>query len=398
MKPEPLQPRSLKHRSHYKVYVLASAIISSMLLSFWGMKFSSDGWSPVWGVYSFELILSLVYFFSMAFGYYFWKISKLNRIIRVHSDHLDLHQGREKETILFSEIESVTIVCWSLFYVKTKKGTKYYFNSSIDRVDYVWEGVFRARPDLIDEKTYEDFRVRLVQYDHHQKRKEWFFRHRLLDVINWIIAPVLFIFFAYLIQSQTVMIHQPALYFFRLFMYSMLTMICVAFFYSFVLKKLVFDKKITANIKSQDKSRDLEFEGIILQRSKMFQLITVGFIMATLIKWEVNLYSVTKVKSDITSFNFKKGNTLLVDNRYNCIGCPYSVADGDYIIFGRGVIGQVLAGEGERVGLVSEDRKGRVIASESIHEVPPGHLAVKTSNKSQIVFVKVQDLIGKIQN
>ena len=157
-------------------------------------------------------------------SYFIWKTSKLNRVVQVFEDHVQLHQGREKEVLFYSDIESLHIVCWSLFYVKTKNGIKHYFNSSIERVDYIWEGIYRARPDLIEEKVFEEFRLKLVQYDHHQKRKEWFFRHKLLDVLNWAVLPIFFVFFAYLIQSQSVMIHQQALYFFRLFMYSMLVL------------------------------------------------------------------------------------------------------------------------------------------------------------------------------
>jgi hypothetical protein len=50
------------------------------------------------------------------------------------------------------------------------------------------------------------------------------------------------------------------------------------------------------------------------------------------------------------------------------------------------------------VGQVSQDAKGRMIASENIQEVPKGHIAVKAAKGKAIVFVKIEDLIGKIQN
>jgi hypothetical protein len=56
-----------------------------------------------------------------------------------------------------------------------------------------------------------------------------------------------------------------------------------------------------------------------------------------------------------------------------------------------------MAKEGDMVGQISEDSKGRTIASENIQEVPRGHLAVKMAKNPGIVMVKLDELIGKIQ-
>lgn len=60
-------------------------------------------------------------------------------------------------------------------------------------------------------------------------------------------------------------------------------------------------------------------------------------------------------------------------------------------------VGQVMAKEGELVGEVSQDKTGRMIASTNVQEVPVGHLAVKSSNGKDIIFIRIDDLIGKIQ-
>jgi hypothetical protein len=67
-------------------------------------------------------------------------------------------------------------------------------------------------------------------------------------------------------------------------------------------------------------------------------------------------------------------------------------------MFGRGIIGQVLAKEGDFVGEVAQDQKGRMIASDNVQEVPTGHVAIKAANGKDILFVKIEELIGKIQN
>jgi hypothetical protein len=165
------------------------------------------------------------------------------------------------------------------------------------------------------------------------------------------------------------------------------------------MKKFVFDKRIKVQMNSQpdDKLRDIEFEGIIVQRSKMLQMMTAAFIFSLVLRSEMNLFSLTRVKEDLTTFNLKQGHTLLVDNRFNCVVCKYPVRDGDLVVFGKGTVGQVMAIQGDMVGQISQDRKGRIIASENIQEVPKGHLAIKLANQKDIVMVKLDELIGKIQ-
>jgi len=395
---DPIQPRNLRYRNHYKIYVLGFLILTAMILSFWIIQFTSESFQTVVSDYSYELIMSALFFAVSGAFYFFWLRLKLNRSVQVFSDHMLIHHGRHKEEFSYADIESVTTVCWSIFYVKMKSGIKHYFNSSLERVDYIWEGIYQSRPDLMTKTEFEDFRIKLVQYDHHQKRKDWFFKHKLVDVFNWAILPLMFITLTYLFQSKQVVIHQQGLYFFRLFMYSMLVLLSTAFFFTMVLKKAVFDKKVSSQLENAEgKVRDLEFEGIILQRSKIFQLITASMVLAVLVKFDVNLFSISKVREDLAYFNLKKGHTILVDNRFNCVACAHKLSDGDLVVFGRGVIGQVLAKEGDMVGQIDQDEKGRTIASENVQEVPKGHVAVKSANGKDILFVKIDDLIGRIQ-
>lgn len=401
MKLDPLQPRLLRFRSYYRLYVIGFSIVTFLLFAFWLSRIAQDGFNNLYIEYSYELVASTIYFVLSAGFYFLWLRARLHKAIQVFDDHLLLHKGKHKEKISFDEIESVHFVWGSLYYVKLKTGTKHYFDSSFERIDYIWEGISLARPDIVDNKTFETFRLRLVQYDHHQKRKEWFFKHKLVDFFNWAVLPLVFVAVTYIVQSRNVEIHQQGLYFFRLFMYSMLVTMCTAFLYSILLKKLIFDKKIQANSNIDQpkvKVRDLEFEGVILQRTKMFQFFTACFVLAVLVKYDVNFYSVTKVKEDVANFNFKKGKTILLDSRYNCLNCKYTVHDGDFVLFGRGIIGQVLAKEGDFVGEVAKDQKGRMIASENVQEVPKGHVAIKAANGKDILFVKIEELIGKIQN
>lgn len=399
MKLDPIQPRHLRFRSYYRLYLFGFGIVTILLASFWGSRVYEDGADFVLSSYMWELSATLLYFAVTLSFYAFWLRAHLQKSIQVFPDHLVLHKGKNKEIVNYSDVENVNVVWGSIFYVKTKSGHKHYFNSSFERIDYIWEGLFQARPDLFTEKAFEEFRVKLVQYDHHQKRKEWFFKHKLVDIFNWSVVPLVFVLIAFIIQSKNVHIHHQGLYFFRLFMYSMLVTVTTAFVYSIILKKFVFDKKVSSQIDQESgKVRDLEFEGVVLQRSKVFQMVTACFLLALLVKFDVNLFSVSKVKDEIANFKMKKGNTILIDNRYNCINCKYQVHDGDYVIFGRGTIGQILAKEGDFVGEVAQDKQGRMIASENVMEVPKGHVAIKAANGKDIVFVKIEDLIGKIQN
>lgn len=378
---------------------MAFLAISSLLVSFWGLQFFQYGWKQLWEVNSHELFLSFGFLLSGGIFYFTWLKDRLKRSVQVYPTHLLIHESKVPQQLLFEDVESVSRVCWSLFYIKMKNGHKFFFNSGLDRVDYVWEGLKNARPDLISDADYESFRVLLVQYDHHQKRKEWFFRHKILDAVNWFGLPVFFLFGAFIIQNREVMIHQPGMYFFRLFMFSLLILLITTFVFSLGLKKLIFDRKIAAQLDdpSREKQRDLEFEGVILHRTKLFQIVLSCFLFTFVIYSDLNLFSVTKVKDEVSMFNLKKGKSLVVDNRYNCFNCRFELKDGDIVLFGKGYIGQIMAKGGDMVGEISQDKTGRMIASENIQEVPPGYVAIKAANGKDIVFVRTQELIGKIR-
>lgn len=400
IKLEPTQPRFLRYRTHYRVYLLFMLTLSVLVLGYWGYRLWMHSWDGLWRQQSFEILATLTYFIGVCCTYFFWLRSRLNRSVQVYPDHLKVHKGKIVQEIHYENIESISIIGWSLFFLKMKSGYKHYFNSGLERIDYVWEGIMHARPDLMSSEEWEKFRLNLVQYDHHQKRKEWFFKHKLVDVVNWIILPFVFLGFAHLVQSRQIIIHQQGLYFFRLFMYALMVLLITAFFYSIVLKKFVFDRQIKRRMEQEpgDKIRDIEFEGIIVQRSKLFQIITACFLFTFIVKTDLNLFSVTKLRGDLANLNIQTGKTTIVDNRYNCLYCRYSISDGDLVMFGRGHVGQVIAREGELVGEVSKDPTGRTIASENVIEVPKGHVALKTPNGKDIVFVKVEELIGKLQN
>ena len=398
IKLDSLQPRFLRFRSHYKIYLILLLALSVLNLCFWGYRLSQSPVKDILHEDWYELIISCCYFSLFGSFYFFWLRYRLNNKVQVFETHVFIHKGKEVIRLDFDDVESVSVVAWSLFYLKMKNGHKHYFNSSLERVDYVWEGVKNARPDLIKPEEYESFRVRLIQYDHHQKRKEWFFKHKLVDVFNWVVLPGIFLLMAYSVQSRDILIGQPGLYFFRLFMYSILILLVTTFAFSMLLKKFVFDKKIQLQAGTDsEKIRDVEFEGVILQRSKMFQMIMTSFFLGLVIRTDINLYSLTKTKDDLSKFNIKKGSTIIVDNRYNCINCKFQVSEGDLIFFGKGIVGQVLAKEGEMVGQVSLDKRGRSIASENVHEVPTGHIAVRTASGKDVVFVRIKDLIGKVK-
>ncbi|HXH75282.1 MAG TPA: hypothetical protein VNJ08_09975 [Bacteriovoracaceae bacterium] len=396
---ETLQPRFLRYRSHYRVYLIFLLSIAVLLSALWGFRAFLYSWQEAVQLYPAEMGISLFYYLSLPLCYFFWLKPRINHSVQVFSDRLTIHKGKISDEVMFENIESVTVVGWSLFFLKMKNGHKYYFNSDLERVDYIWEGLHKFSPEMVSAKDYEAFRLSLVQHDHHQKRKEWFFRHKLVDVVNWFIVPAAFLAVGYYVQSREIHINQQSLYFFRLFMYALLIMLITSFVYTVMLKKLIFDRKLEGQDGEQplDKIRDLEFEGVVIQRSKVFQLITASFLLAMVIKGDINFYSISRTRGDLSYFKIPTGKTVIVDNRFNCFSCRYQLADGDMIMFGKGIIGQILAKEGEPIGEVVQDTVGRTIASLNVQHVPKGHVAVKTANGKDIIFIKIVDLIGKIQ-
>jgi hypothetical protein len=393
-----LEPRILRYRHHYKYYLAAYLILAAGVAAYWGYQFALHPLSEILQHHWYELTGSVLFFAVSALGYVFYYRLRLDRSVQVFPDHILLHH-RTRIEIHYRDIESIKVVCWSLFFVRMQNGDKHYFNSALERMDYVWQGLFEARPDLIPASDYEEFRIRLLQYDHHQKRKEWFLRHRMLDAFMWVGLPVILLAASYAVQSQEVVIHQKGMYFFRLFMFSWVVLLFTSFCWSMVLKKFVFDRLLQQKrAAGGEQVRDLEFEGIVLHRSKLYQMCTSGFLFSLLVYFNVNLISVARIRDEMAQFNLKRGKTLMVDNRYNCIKCRYQIKDGDLVVFGRGHIGQVMAQEGDFVGEVVQDKAGRMIASENILEVPSGSIAVKAANGKDIIFVPVHELTGKVRH
>lgn len=395
-----IPPRLLKFRHQFTIYFRLLLALAALVVGMWALLFYREGMSAATVRYPYEFSFSCLYLFTFALSYVFWWRLKLKQTIQVFDDRLIIHRQGQTIEVLFSDVASVSVVGWSLFYFFMKNGDKHYFNSTLERVDYIWEGIYYFRPEIMNKEEYESYRIKLVQYDHHQKRKEWFFKHRLIDVLNWCVLPIIFMSTIYWLQAKEVEIYQPLYYFFRLVMYSLLTLLTTAFFYTIVVKKLIFDKKVEdqLEVEPSDKIRDLEYENVVIQRTKFIQTLSVAFLFAVIIQTDFNMFTLTKIRGDFSSFNLKEGKTLVVDNRYNCVQCKYSITDGDMVVFAKGQIGQVLARSGELVAQVSESQQGRSIASESVTMIPAGHVALQLANSPEIVVIKESELVGKLQN
>jgi hypothetical protein len=393
-----IQPRFLRYRNHYKLYVFFLLFMSLMLAGFWIQEFRHSSFSQIWQFHQYEFSFSMFFFFFEIATFFFWMKPHMDKKVQVFDTHLFIHYKEKVQEVRFEDIQAIKCLWRSIFFLKMKDGRQFYFNSHLERLDYVWEGIHSARPDLLPEEEFQAFRLKLVQYDHHQRRKEWFFRHKSLDAFQWFALPTFFMMAGYIFQSHSVIIHQQGMYFFRLFMFTLLILIFASFFFSLVMKKLIFDRHIAEQFKAGEKIRNLEFEGVIIQRSKLFQMGFSVFLFAIFVMQDMNFYSVTRIKDAVIEFNLAKGATVVVDNRFNCLNCKFQLNDGDLIVFGRGYFGQVMARAGEFVGQVSHDPSGRAIASTNVQEVPAGHVAVKASNGKDIVFVKTSEITGKIRN
>jgi hypothetical protein len=142
----------------------------------------------------------------------------------------------------------------------------------------------------------------------------------------------------------------------------------------------------------------MQKEDLILQRAKFLQLVTCAALMVFVVKSDLNLFSVTKLKSGSSVYKLQKGKTIVVDNRFNCVDCKHALAEGDLILFGRGTLGQVLAMPGEVIAQTRETSLGRSIASETVTEVPEGHIALKTGAEGKdVVLVPISDLVGRLK-
>lgn len=394
---EPRPPRTLPYRFYYKWYAIACAVVWLLCVGIVAMLLLHKGESTNdirEELYSFSALSILIPAF-----YLWWLHPKLTRTIQVFHDHVRISSGGMNWDVAFNEIKKVDRPFFSVMRFRMNDGHSWWFSAALERPDYLWEGLAKQRPELVESPAvYEEFRLKLVQYDHHEKRKEWFFRHRFLDLINWVIVPLIVLVAGYQYQTQDVIIHSKGLYFFRLGMYAMFMTITCALVWSVLLKKLVFDRMVEKQMESGKKLRDMQKEDQILQRAKFLQLVTCTALLALVVKTDLNLYSVTKLKSGSSAYKLQKGKTIVVDNRFNCVECKHALVEGDLILFGKGTLGQVLAMPGEVIAQTHETSLGRSIASETVTEVPEGHIALKTGAEGKdVVLVPISDLVGRLK-
>ncbi len=389
-------PRVLQYRYYYRWYAIAVAfgwlLTLGALTIFFTQPTPPKSYDEVLGLGVLAVLFPALYFY--------WLHPKLSRKVQVYADRLKFTQGERSWEVMFNDVVAVELPFRSVVRLRLRQGQSVWFSAALERMDYVWEGLARACPELTKgADAFEEIRLRLVQFDHHEKRKEWFFRHRLLDVFNWIVLPAVVIALGYQLQASSVVIHAKAAYFFRLAMYVALVTIAMAFFWSLLLKHFVFDKEVARQLQDEgSKLRDLAHESAVLQRGKFLQLVSCALLMTVIIRSDLNLFSVTKTKAAMRALKLPANRTLIVDNRYNCVDCTYALQEGDLVLFGKGVIGQVLAMPGDVVGHSRAADPGRAIASESIFAIPENSIAIKSGKDGkEVVIVPMAELVGKLK-
>jgi hypothetical protein len=202
------QPRPLLYRSHYKWYAV-------FLAALWIGCLASAVTFFVLGVetYRDEMLSFVVLSVLLPMIYLVWLHPKLTRTMQVFSDCVRITSKKVVFDINFADLESLSRPYGSLIRLRTKDGLSWTFSAALERMDYLWEALWRSRPELVgNSKIYEEFRLSLVQYDHHEKRKEWFFRHRLIDMLNWVILPAAVMAIGYFVQASQVVIFEVSIH------------------------------------------------------------------------------------------------------------------------------------------------------------------------------------------
>jgi hypothetical protein len=392
--------RSLSFRKHYRYYYAFWASI--WLACAW---YAIDQWNDEIALSSMKAELGVLSALAIVLGllYFIWLRKTFWIELKVFDDHIEVHQKRnDVRKYEFSKIKKIQTLPGSLFVIKFEDGKSLILGSMLERCDYVWDSIYQVRSDLISKEAHDKKRMKLISHDHHQKRREFFWKHRGFDFLHWAFLPISFVGATAIVQMQQIEIHQPATYIFRLAMISVLVVIVSAFIFSFTLKKMVFDPRLRKQLtnKSGSKIRDTSFEKSIWGKTKVWQFAFSVLAFSYVLKNDLNLFSITKIKHDIAISNFKKGETIVVDNRFNCLKCDYKIKEGDIVVFTKGYLGEVLAVAGEKIAYVEGDFQSRSLASnQTSYQIPEGHIAVKTGKDEEpIAIIKIDELIGRVKN
>lgn len=330
-------------------------------------------------------------------------------IIRIYPDRILTYRKGKRSQIFYEDIVSVDHFIlgflFGSFKLILKDGRKVSFTLALERPEYIIDGIYDKRRDLIGEEEHKKLRKKLVLADHSWARIYDFFKvYRPYLILFFGVLPFAYMGVLYHLQKDTILISSTIVFFIRLmsFTYFLVGSNALLFFLStnslFKTRQL---KQWETN--PDQKVRDVLFERRVYKVAYPISLLLLIGAFLWNYQTGANFYSIVRASNSFSHFGVEKGELFIVDHKYNCLSCSYSLEEGDHIIIsfdnnlmGKKELGKIVGLPFNYVKVNRRDERDRFIASVEERLVPLDSLAVEFGNEGINTIVPLEKIEGRV--
>ncbi|MBI2519690.1 MAG: hypothetical protein HYV97_04715 [Bdellovibrio sp.] len=356
------------------------------------------------------IIYSGAFLFVASVAYYLFFKDVMGAKFQASQKHIACHRKKKEFKIFFEEITSLH--CGSFgplctFRIKCNNGRVYRFSTMIERADYIIEAILRFNPKLLPWEKFVAFRNKLVLSDHRLARFEesYYGRHSWISVFHLAFLPIVFLSWLYIQQANKMVIHSIVGHVLIGLKLIIITNLGLWGLYQFIYKRIIDKKsfeKLQKNIK--DKKRDMHYEST-LYKSLYAGVVTLCFVFYSgIYNFDLNRYEFIVALENFENYGQSAGTVHLVDTRYNCQECNFSLKHGDVVVILKpDRPGKYLAkisgfpGEVVKFNDLQDVQTGRSVAAYEERKLNKHELSAITGKKGEYVsLLSEEQIYGKV--
>ena len=344
---ETMPKRALNYYKHLKIVFFWSSIVKfsflGMAIILLGLTFLMRSDLDATRIQA-SFVVSGMLFFIFVFWQFFQKFfleNINNRRVNVFENRIEIFQEGavdEKDIISFDDIEKVDWGFFSFFgvFTITTRDRVYRFSSFLHRAEYILEAIKDYRSEIFEKLDFEDLRNNVLSSDHRLSRVHdmFFGGYKYLSLFSYLILP--------LIGGALIVWHQfsrTRINFVPDYIWSLINIVIAAAFFvgiiHFFITEYLFDKELHLRLKENfnDRVRDLEYEQDILARSNPTKILAIVLAFYSISSHDINQYGYYRINNSSADLQIIKNDVYMVDKRYNCVECIYSLEKNQDIVF-----------------------------------------------------------------
>lgn len=345
-------------------------------------------------IFNKSLVLCGVLFFIVMVWHLFQKIflgSFYKRRVNVFEDRVEIfeeNEGEHKEVLNFKDVESVGWGFYSFFgvFVVRTKDQVFRFSAFLHRAEYILESIEEFKPAIFEGQDFEELRNSVLSADHRLSRVHdmFFGKYKWFSLFTYFLLPIIGIAMIFWQQFNRMHVYSTAEYGVSLTN----LVISLAFFVGmvhFLITEFLFDKELQNRLHEEfeDKGRDLDYEDHIYAKSNPAKILGMAFAFYSIITFDFNLYGYYRIENSSADLNVLKNDVYLVDKRFNCMDCQYSLHKNNEIVF--------VHNNTVYYGKIVADQLRKPASAEETPEVE-----VKVNDQGEVFKVPFYNIQGKV--